>query len=34
MVMPAVIPIGIGSTQGITDICPEMGIYREGFRGI
>ena len=25
---------GVGSTQGITDTCPERGIYREGLGGI
>ena len=34
MIILAVIPTGVGSTQSITDICPERGIYREGFRGI
>lgn len=34
MVIPGVIQVGAGTTQGITDNCPERGIYREGFRGI
>lgn len=34
MIILAVIPTGVGSTQGITNICPERGICREGFRGI
>lgn len=33
MVIPAVMQTGIGSTQSITDICPERGIER-GFRGL
>lgn len=34
MVIPVVRQEDAGSTQGITDNCPEWGIYREGFRGI
>ena len=34
MVIPVVRQEDAGSTQGITDNCPEWGIYREGFREI
>ena len=34
MVIPVVIQAKAGSTQGITDNCPEWGIYVEGLRGI
>ena len=34
MVIPVVRQEDAGSTQGITDNCPEWGIYVEGLRGI
>ena len=34
MVIPVVRQEDAGSTQGITDNCPEWGIYAEGLRGI
>lgn len=34
MVIPTVIQMGAGSTAGITNNCPERGMYVEGFRGI
>lgn len=34
MVIPVVIQVETGITQGITDNCPEWGIYVEGIRGI
>ena len=34
MVIPVVRQEDAGSTQGITDKCPEWGIYVEGLRGI
>ena len=33
MVIPVVRQEDAGSTQGITDNCPEWGIYVEGLRG-
>ena len=34
MVIPVVIQVEAGITFGITDNCPEWGIYVEGLRGI